>query len=147
LLNQTECLTSEMWLYKLTILLVLTQTRGVNFINVLRAAIRLADPKSAKNTVKVSATFALQESVSVKASRKMSVKLIPDQTAKINPMSKLHSSYLLILKRRIQWIYSHQQMPDVDHHRSIENFVSQILSSIACLDAISDFLLKILNSS
>jgi len=48
---------------------------GVNFINVLRAAFMLKDPKSAKKTVKFSDFFALLEYVRVKAARRMLMKL------------------------------------------------------------------------
>jgi len=50
---------------------------GVNFINVLRAAFTLADPKSAKKTVKSSSFLALSGSASVKAARRALVKLTP----------------------------------------------------------------------
>jgi len=50
---------------------------GVNFTNILQTAFTHADPKSAKNTVKLSVFFALLGSEHVKAARKMSVKLIP----------------------------------------------------------------------
>ena len=48
---------------------------SVNFINVLQAAFTLADPKSAKKTVKSSSFFALSGSVSVKAARRTLMKL------------------------------------------------------------------------
>ncbi len=50
---------------------------GVNFTNILRAAFTCVDPKSAINTVKSSAFFALLGSLLVKAVRKMLVKLTP----------------------------------------------------------------------
>ena len=49
----------------------------VNFINVLRAAFTCADPKSAKKTVKSSSFLALSGSASVKAARRMLMKLTP----------------------------------------------------------------------
>ena len=51
------------------------QPPGVNFINVLRAAFTLADPKSAKKTVKSISFFALLGSASVKAACRTLVKL------------------------------------------------------------------------
>jgi len=45
-------------------------TSGVNFTNVLRAAFALADPKSAKGTVKLSVFFVLLGSARVKAAQK-----------------------------------------------------------------------------
>ena len=53
---------------------------GVNFINVLRAAFMPADTKSAKKTVKSSNFFALLGSASVKAARRMLVKLTLGRT-------------------------------------------------------------------
>jgi len=50
---------------------------GVNFTNTLGAAFTSADPKSTKNTVKLSVFFVLLGSVSVKARRKMLVKSTP----------------------------------------------------------------------
>jgi len=50
---------------------------GVNFINVLQAAFTLADPESAKKTVKSSSFFALSGSAGVKAARIMLMKLTP----------------------------------------------------------------------
>jgi len=50
---------------------------GVNFINVLRAAFALADPESAKKTVKLSVFFALSGSALAKAAPKMLLKLTP----------------------------------------------------------------------
>ena len=50
---------------------------GVNFTNVLQAAFALVDPKSAKKTVKLSSFFALLGSASIKAARRMLVKLNP----------------------------------------------------------------------
>ena len=49
----------------------------VNFINVLRAAFTLADPESAKKTVKSSSFFPLSGSAGVKAARRTLVKLTP----------------------------------------------------------------------
>ena len=51
---------------------------GVNFINVLRAAFALEDPKSAKKTVKLSSFIALLGSGRVKAARRTLVRLTPD---------------------------------------------------------------------
>jgi len=48
---------------------------GVNFTNILQAAFMHADPKSAKNTVKLSVFLALSKSEHVKAARKMLMKL------------------------------------------------------------------------
>jgi len=45
--------------------------------NILRAAFTQADPKSAKNTVRLSVLFALLGSVPLKASHKMLMKLTP----------------------------------------------------------------------
>ena len=42
---------------------------GLNFINVLRTAFTIADPKSVKKTVKLSIFFMLLGSMSVKAVR------------------------------------------------------------------------------
>ena len=53
-------------------------TSGLNFINVLRADFTHADPKSAKKTVKSSSFFALSGSASIKAARRMLVKLTPE---------------------------------------------------------------------
>ena len=53
-------------------------TPGFNFTNILRAAFRRADPKSAKKTIKLSSFFVLLESALVKAARRMLVKLTPD---------------------------------------------------------------------
>ncbi len=50
---------------------------GVNFSNVLRTAFTLADPKSAKKTVKLSVFFALSGSARVKAAHRMLMKLTP----------------------------------------------------------------------
>jgi len=50
---------------------------GVNFINVLKAAFTLADPKSTKKTDGLTVCFALLGSVLIKASRKMLVKSTP----------------------------------------------------------------------
>jgi len=50
---------------------------GVNFINVLHEAFTSADPKKAKNTVKLSLFFTLMSSGSIKAFRKMLVKRTP----------------------------------------------------------------------
>jgi hypothetical protein len=52
-------------------------TPGVNLINILHAAFALADPKSAKNTVK--SFFSLLGSASVKAAHKMLIKSTPDE--------------------------------------------------------------------
>ncbi len=49
--------------------------RGVNFINILPAAFMHADPKSAKNTVKLSIFFALLGSAGAKAACRMLMKL------------------------------------------------------------------------
>ncbi len=48
---------------------------GVNFINILQAAFMKIDPKSAKNSVKLSVFFALLGSASINAARKMLMKL------------------------------------------------------------------------
>jgi len=53
-------------------------TLGVNFINILRVAFLHADPKSSKNTVKLSAFFALLGSDCVKATRPTLMQLTPD---------------------------------------------------------------------
>ncbi len=50
---------------------------GVNFINVLQAAFAHADPKSVKETIKLSVFFALLGSASVKATRRTLIKLTP----------------------------------------------------------------------
>ena len=47
----------------------------VNFINVLRAAFTLADPKSAKKLLDLTVFFALFMSLGVKAARRMLMKL------------------------------------------------------------------------
>ena len=54
---------------------------GVNFTNILRAAITRADPNSAKKTVKLSSFIALLGSSHVKAARKMLVKKTPDEAS------------------------------------------------------------------
>ncbi len=54
-------------------------TKGVNLTNILQAAFTRADPESAKNTVKLSVFFALLESASTNAARKMLMKLILSQ--------------------------------------------------------------------
>jgi len=51
------------------------QRVGVNFINVLRAAFTQPDPKSAKNTIKLSVFFALLGSACIKTAQKMLMKL------------------------------------------------------------------------
>ena len=50
---------------------------GVNFTNVLRSAFPRAGPKSVKKTVKFSIFFTLSGSTSVKAIRRMMMKLTP----------------------------------------------------------------------
>ena len=50
---------------------------GVNFTNVLRAALTRADPKSAIKLLNLTVVFALLGSTSVKAARRMLVKLNP----------------------------------------------------------------------
>ena len=50
---------------------------GLNFINVLCTAFTLPDPKSVKKTVKLSIFFTLSGSTSVKAVRRMLMKLTP----------------------------------------------------------------------
>jgi len=50
---------------------------GLNFINVLRTAFMLADPKSVKKTVKLSIFFMLLGSTSVKAVSRTLMKLSP----------------------------------------------------------------------
>ena len=50
----------------------------VNFINVLRTAFTRVDPKSAKKIDNMTVFFARLGSVSIKAARKMSVKLTPE---------------------------------------------------------------------
>jgi len=52
---------------------------GVNFINVLRTAIALIDPKSVKNTVESLCLFMLLGSTSVKAVRRLLMKLSPER--------------------------------------------------------------------
>jgi hypothetical protein len=49
---------------------------GVNFVNILQAALTPADPKSSKKTDSLTVFFALLESEDVKASSKMLMKLI-----------------------------------------------------------------------
>ena len=56
---------------------------GVNFINVLQAAFKCANPKSAKKTVKSSSFFALLGSASVTAARRTLVKLTPGGAAAV----------------------------------------------------------------
>jgi hypothetical protein len=51
---------------------------GLSFINVLRTAFTLKDPKSVKKTVKLSIFFTYLGSMSVKAVRRMLMKLSPD---------------------------------------------------------------------
>jgi len=48
---------------------------GVNFTNIIRAAFPRADPKSAKNNVKLSVFFVLLGSAHIKAACKMLMKL------------------------------------------------------------------------
>ena len=62
---------------------------GVNITNVLRAAFTLKDPKSAKKLLNLTVFFALLGSASVKAARKMMVKLIPELQRKSNREKKL----------------------------------------------------------
>ncbi len=52
-------------------------TAGVNFINVLPAAFRLADPESAKQIDNLTVFFALSGSARVKAARRTLMKLNP----------------------------------------------------------------------
>jgi hypothetical protein len=54
------------------------ETSEVNFTNILREDFTRADPKSAKNTYKLSVFFALLGSACVKAALKMLVTLTPD---------------------------------------------------------------------
>jgi len=62
-------------------------TPGVDFINVLRAALARADPKSTKNTVKSSGFFALLGSSCVKAAHRTLLKFTPgaNTTKKFTP--------------------------------------------------------------
>jgi len=53
-------------------------TPGVNFINVLRAALIHADPKSVKFMLSLQYPFLLLGSASVKAAQKTLMKLTPD---------------------------------------------------------------------
>ena len=57
----------------------------VNFTNVLRAAFKRADPKSAKKTVNSSSFCALGISARVKAAHRMLVKLTPDVACPVEP--------------------------------------------------------------
>jgi len=50
---------------------------GLNFINILRTAFTLADPKSVKKTVKLSIFFTLLGSTNVKAVRRTLMNLSP----------------------------------------------------------------------
>jgi len=50
---------------------------GLNFINVLRTAFTLSDPKSVKDTYDLTVFFTLSGSTSVKAAHKTLVKLTP----------------------------------------------------------------------
>jgi hypothetical protein len=50
---------------------------GVNFTNILWAAFRLSDPKSAKNTVKFSVFFEILGSARVKDAHRTLIKLTP----------------------------------------------------------------------
>ncbi len=50
---------------------------GVNFINILLSAYTCSDPESAKKTDGLTVFFVLLESLSIKAARKMLVKLTP----------------------------------------------------------------------
>ena len=59
----------------------LVETPGVNFTNVLQAAFTLADPKSAKKSLKLSSFIALLGSVRVKAVRRTLVKLTPGDSS------------------------------------------------------------------
>jgi hypothetical protein len=53
-------------------------TPAVNFINVLRTAFTLADPKRVKNTDEITAILILSGSTSVKALHKTLMKLLPE---------------------------------------------------------------------
>jgi len=62
----------------LKLLKIIEWNPEVDFTNNLRTAFMHADPKSAKNTVKQSVSFALLGSARLKAKHKMLVKLTPD---------------------------------------------------------------------
>ena len=67
---------------------MITERSGVNFTNVLPAALTRADPKSAKKTVKLSSFIALLGSARVKAACRTLVKLTPGvgmPAAALNP--------------------------------------------------------------
>jgi len=54
------------------------ETSGVNFTNIIRAALMLADPKSAKKLLDLMIFFALLVSAQIKAAHKMLMKLTPE---------------------------------------------------------------------
>jgi len=55
----------------------LSSSPGLNFINVLRTAFMLADPKCSKKTFKLAVSFGALGPTNIKAARKMLVKLTP----------------------------------------------------------------------
>jgi len=57
-------------------------TSGVNFINILQAAIMCADPESTKKTVKLSVFFALSGSGQAKAAHRTLIKVLQKTHAK-----------------------------------------------------------------
>jgi hypothetical protein len=63
-----------------------------------------------------------------------------------NAISKLHSSYLLILKRRIHWLHSQVEVNKGDQPDP-EVYLSQLTSCFASLDKLSSILMKIMSSN
>jgi hypothetical protein len=98
LLEQLRLMTSQLWLYKLCLLLTLTRPRE----QVLTTE---------------------------------------------NAISKLHSSYLLILKRRIHWLHSQVEVNKEDQLADPEVYLSQLTSCFASLDKLSSILMKIMSSN
>jgi hypothetical protein len=67
-----------------------------------------------------------------------------------NAISKLHSSYLLILKRRVHWLHSQAEVNnvvDLDQPADPEVYLSQLTSCSASLDKLSSILMKIMSSN
>jgi len=67
-------------------------TSGVNFIDVLHIAFTIADPKSAKKTVKLSVFFELSGSVWAKAALETLMKLTPGYLQSSSTPSSAHPS-------------------------------------------------------
>ena len=95
LINQIRCLTSQLWIYKLCLLLTLTQPR--------------------------------------------------DSMKTENEISKLHSSYHLILKRRIDWWFSKTEKSADRQDPNV--YFAQLISCFASRDKLSNIFMKVMSSN